>query len=88
MGAYVTWSARTGPADAARNCISNIRDEGLPFPEAGRQIAALIAVARLHRVTGVALSSALAASGLEAARAKTPSIEDERMSKGKLTLES
>jgi ethanolamine ammonia-lyase small subunit len=88
MGAYVTWSPRAGTADAARNCISNVRDEGLPFSEAGQQIAALVAAARLHRCTGIALSSALAASGLEAARVKTSSIEDERMSEGKLTLES
>jgi ethanolamine ammonia-lyase small subunit len=77
MGAYLTWLPRTGTADAARNCISNIRDEGLPHSEAALQIAALIAAARLHRCTGVALSMA-----------KNPSMEDERMSKGKLTLDS
>jgi ethanolamine ammonia-lyase small subunit len=72
LGAYVTWSPRSGTTDAARNCISNVREGGLPIAEAGSQIAALIAAARRERRTGIALSSSIAATLDRLSKGKTP----------------
>ena len=56
LGAYLTWQPRTGTPDAARNCVSNIRPpEGLAYAEAAHKIAWLLAAARMHGGTGVAL---------------------------------
>ena len=63
LGAYLTWAPRVGCHDASRNCISNIRAEGLTVPEAARALAALLASARNNQLSGVALSQLLA-SGL------------------------
>jgi len=55
LGAYLTWHPRPGRTDAERNCISNIRPEGLGYEEAAARIFALAAAAREGRLTGVAL---------------------------------
>jgi len=55
LGAYLTWRPRPGRTDAERNCISNIRAEGLSYAEAASQLAACLAAARRLRGTGVAL---------------------------------
>jgi ethanolamine ammonia-lyase small subunit len=60
LGAYVTWAPHVGCRDADRNCISNIRAEGLPIAEAARSLAALLASARAHQLSGVSLNQALA----------------------------
>jgi ethanolamine ammonia-lyase small subunit len=57
LGAYVTWAPAVGAKDAARNCISNIRDDGLKIPDAARTLATLIENAVRHRCTGVALAA-------------------------------
>jgi len=61
LGAYVTWAPEVGRRDAERNCISNIRTDGLSSADAARSLAALLHSARAHRRTGVLLSAALAA---------------------------
>ena len=38
LGAYVTFDARPGTPDSARNCVSNIRSGGLPVDAAAAQI--------------------------------------------------
>ena len=55
LGAYVTW--RPGPAtvDAERNCVSNIRDGGLPPALAAAAIARIVLAARAQKITGVRL---------------------------------
>jgi ethanolamine ammonia-lyase small subunit len=55
LGAYVTWEPRPGRTDAERNCISNIRSEGLTYESAATQLAALLRAARVQRLTGVEL---------------------------------
>lgn len=55
MGAYLTWAPQVGTPDAARNCVSNIRDEGLPAGAAAAKLHWLITQAFALRLTGVAL---------------------------------
>jgi ethanolamine ammonia-lyase small subunit len=56
LGAYLTWEARPGVPDAARNCVSNIRPpHGLDHATAARTIAGLIVGARRLGATGVRL---------------------------------
>jgi ethanolamine ammonia-lyase small subunit len=54
MGAYITWEPKPGRTDAERNCISNIRPEGLNYAHAAAQLAVILIEARRHRLTGVA----------------------------------
>ncbi len=56
LGAYLTWNPRPGSTDAERNCISNIRPEGLPLPQAAAQLAFILTEARGRKLTGVALN--------------------------------
>jgi ethanolamine ammonia-lyase small subunit len=60
LGAYVTWAPRVGSRDAERNCISNIRADGLSIADAARALASILASARDHQLSGVALSQLLA----------------------------
>jgi ethanolamine ammonia-lyase small subunit len=55
MGAYLTWSPRPGLTDADRNCISNIRPEGLATGAACELLLLLMQEARARRLSGVAL---------------------------------
>ena len=55
LGLYLTWQPRPGRTDAERNCISNIRPEGLPIPEAAAKLLWLINAMRHRGLTGVAL---------------------------------
>ena len=55
LGAYVTWNPTPSTTDADRNCISNIRPEGLPPAEAARRIWLLLERMRERGFSGVAL---------------------------------
>jgi ethanolamine ammonia-lyase small subunit len=55
LGVYLTWQPRPGRTDAERNCISNIRTEGLSYAEAAYRVAHYIAEARRLQTTGIAL---------------------------------
>jgi len=55
LGVYLTWAPQVGRKDAERNCISNIRPEGLPCDEAARRLRYLLREAQRLRLSGVAL---------------------------------
>ena len=55
LGAYLTWEPRPGRTDAERNCLSNIRPEGLPYADAAARLVALLRDARRRELSGVAL---------------------------------
>jgi ethanolamine ammonia-lyase small subunit len=55
LGAYITWDPRPGRNDAERNCISNIRAEGMNSSHAAAQLRAYLTEARGRSLTGVRL---------------------------------
>ena len=55
LGAYITWAPRRGCTDAERNCVSNIRSEGLDYATAAAKIAWYLNEGRRLGLTGVAL---------------------------------
>ena len=55
LGAYLTWAPRVGRNDAERNCISNVRPEGLAYGAAARMLYFLMREARVRKLTGVQL---------------------------------
>lgn len=59
LGAYLTWSPRVGRNDSERNCVSNIREEGLKPTLAAQRIAMLMNAARGQRLSGIHLKPLL-----------------------------
>jgi ethanolamine ammonia-lyase small subunit len=55
LGVYLTWEPVPGRSNAERNCISNIRPEGLGYALAAHKLFHLMTAARLRRLTGVDL---------------------------------
>jgi ethanolamine ammonia-lyase small subunit len=56
LGAYLTYAPKVGLSkDSNRNCISNIRPDGLSVEEAAKRILAMIALARKLKGTGTLL---------------------------------
>ena len=55
LGIYLTYQPKLGMSDADRNCISNVRPEGLQYPAAAKKLMWLAAEALRLQVTGVAL---------------------------------
>jgi ethanolamine ammonia-lyase small subunit len=55
LGAYLTWDPRPGRTDAERNCISNIRSEGISYGAAAQKLHFLMSEARVRKLSGVAL---------------------------------
>lgn len=55
MGVYLTWAPAVGVTDERRNCISNVRPEGLVYEEAVAGLVYLMEGARRLGMSGVAL---------------------------------
>lgn len=55
LGAYLSHGPRVGLADAQRNCVSNIRPEGLAIDAAAGRLAWLAREALRRRLTGIGL---------------------------------
>lgn len=55
LGAYLTYAPALGTLDAARNCVSNIRREGLNPAVAARRLLFLTAQAMKRQLSGVNL---------------------------------
>jgi ethanolamine ammonia-lyase small subunit len=55
MGIYMTLNPRVGLTDEARNCISNVRREGLDYDNAAHKLFYLMTEARKRGLSGVHL---------------------------------
>lgn len=55
LGAYLTWKPHAGTTEADRNCVSNIRPEGVRYADAARTIVHLLRAMRAGGVSGIAL---------------------------------
>src|SRR5215831_7700961 len=58
MGAYLTFEPHADTTDADRNCISNIRLEGLGYADAAFKIASMLIARRPRRIWGGGLREA------------------------------
>lgn len=63
MGAYITYAPVVGKTDAERNCVSNIRPEGLPLQDAAGIILQLIAEIMHRRLSGIVVKQGNSLSG-------------------------
>jgi ethanolamine ammonia-lyase small subunit len=55
LGAYMTYQPRPGLTDESRNCVSNIRPEGLPYDFAVQKLLYLLTEMKSRRLSGVDL---------------------------------
>ncbi len=53
MGAYLTWHPTSQSTDADRNCISNIRPDGIGYADAARKLLHLLQAICAQRLSGV-----------------------------------
>lgn len=55
LGIYLTYALRVGRMDSERNCISNVRPEGLGYSEAAHKLDNFCRAALRCQLTGVGL---------------------------------
>tara|TARA_R110001583_G_scaffold51265_8_gene160140 strand:- start:2456 stop:3343 length:888 start_codon:yes stop_codon:yes gene_type:complete len=63
MGLYLTWAPRIGLNDSSRNCISNVRPQGLIYSAAVQKAIYLLRESRRLKLSGVNLKDRSAAIG-------------------------
>lgn len=63
LGAYLTYAPRPGLTDEARNCISNIRPEGLPYALATQKLVYMLSKIRNRKLSGVGLKDEMGLLG-------------------------
>jgi ethanolamine ammonia-lyase small subunit len=63
LGIYVTWDPRPGRTDAERNCISNVRTEGLSYGAAAHQLHFLINEAKVRKLSGTGIPACVGLRG-------------------------
>lgn len=67
LGVYLTYNAKVGCTDADRNCISNVRPEGLVYAAAAKKLLWLCEAATRMQCSGVALKDESDTGGFIAA---------------------
>jgi ethanolamine ammonia-lyase small subunit len=65
LGVYLTWDPVPGRSNAERNCISNVRPEGLSYAAAAHKLFYLMTEARRRKLSGVQLQEDAPALGLD-----------------------
>jgi ethanolamine ammonia-lyase small subunit len=55
LGVYITWEPRRGRKDSERNCISNVREEGLGYTAAANRLLYYMQEASRRHMTGLGL---------------------------------
>ncbi|HXF17977.1 MAG TPA: ethanolamine ammonia-lyase subunit EutC [Burkholderiales bacterium] len=69
LGAYLTWNPLPGRSNAERNCVSNIRPQGLSYAAAAFKLLHLMRTSRAARASGIALKeNAVLPDAIELAR--------------------
>jgi ethanolamine ammonia-lyase small subunit len=74
LGIYLTYAPKVGCSDAQRNCISNVRPEGLSYESAAHKLHYLLTHARRLGLTGVGLKDD--SDGLLTSGPATPALGD------------
>ena len=69
LSLYLTFDPKIGRTDAERNCISNIRSDGMRVERAAKTLHHLMVNARRFRLSGVALKD-----NSDTARAELPDV--------------
>ena len=70
LGLYLTWAPQVGLLDERRNCISNVRPEGLAYAPAAYRLHYLLSQAFKRQLSGVALKDDTLAEGAALAGAR------------------
>ncbi|MFM0626143.1 ethanolamine ammonia-lyase subunit EutC [Paraburkholderia xenovorans] len=80
LGIYLTYAPKVGCSDAQRNCISNVRPEGLDYPLAAHKLHYLLTHARRLGLTGVGLKDD--SDALLAGTPSAPAVSDDSSASG------
>jgi ethanolamine ammonia-lyase small subunit len=72
LGLYFTYAPRVGLTDAARNCISNVRLEGMSYGMAAHKLLYLMREACVRQLSGVSLKDEAHVPLLEAGEGERP----------------